>query len=190
MKLFEAPLKDLAFWQTAEDEETGEKPILVCVMRHYPRWIGSKQFDIFAPELGPPAHLLKRFKELQRKHRAIAKGMRSWGSTLEQKIRNGNYKAFTDTFGPSGSILRRHWRNDLKAKGTLAVIRSHLAQDETVVLFCHEEKPPCHRYILMHMIRRDRTLRRMFEVLGYSKEYLEFANRVEGRFSRLPMREI
>lgn len=183
--LHEACTKDHDEWVDRDPELVK----LVCVMTYYPRWLGANAFDINAPELGMPPVMLKQYKKKLEKFSNIAHTMRAWGTTPEAKLLMASYKAFSDVVGPAGVLYKRHLRNDRKAMKTFEVIRALVREGKDVVLFCTEEHPPCHRFLLLQMLSRHGNLVRMMAERKYPKEYLRFANRIDQRFARMPRRE-
>jgi len=155
---------------------------LICVSRHYPCFLGKNRFDMVAPSLAPPTAMLRVYKEKLERYKNIAKEMRSWGDTEEKREKAAYYKAFVDAFGADAVYYRRYLHRSPNAQGSLSKIRRWLEKEYTVVLFCYEEKPPCHRYILMQILLGARSLAKMFSSLNYPEEYLSFADYVQGRF--------
>ncbi|MHC4748426.1 MAG: hypothetical protein ACYTFW_00995 [Planctomycetota bacterium] len=169
---------------------------LVSVTRHYPKWVhkglgrGHQVFDLNASHLSPSKEQLEQYRAKCERNIVTANTHRAWGTTQEEKERMGLNTAFVQVFGANAIILQRRWRNDIEAQREIAIIRKWLKDDQKVVLFCHEHEPPCHRYILLAVILRERNLIRLFKKRKYPKHFMGFAERVQGQFIRRPAREI
>jgi len=178
--LTEASFKEAKKWFLWKSLTPNVK--LVCVSRYYPAFLGRNCFDMVAPSLAPPKAMLRVYKERLERYKSIAKELRCWGDTVEKRTKAAYYKAFIDAFGVDAVYYRRYLHRSPNAQESLSKIRRWLGKEYTVVLFCYEEKPPCHRYILMQILLGARSLAKMFSNLNYPEEYLLFADYVQGRF--------
>ena len=167
-----------------------ENTILIGCSRYYPRWVKKNTMD-FAPELAPIIEYVDKYKDMKDKMLNIMYSQRAWGSTEDEKRINAKTHAFTVVFGANAVVYRRYLQNNLDAVKRITEIREYLNQSKDVVLLCFETEPPCHRYILMQVILRKRSMSRMFQTLEYPKyPYQVFANRLEGRYYRMRPRVI
>lgn len=186
--LLEASLDELNEWRERKKSDANLK--LVCVMRYYPRWVGKQAFDLNAPALAPPCSMLKNYQYREEKYLNIAATMRAWGENLEERKQTAKYKAFVDAFGADAVYYRRYLKREPKARKFIAKIKSWLENNYTVVLFCVEKRPPCHRFILMQILLGRLDLARILKERKYAQEYLDFAWYVQNRFRIRRRREV
>jgi uncharacterized protein YeaO (DUF488 family) len=65
------------------------------------------------------------------------------------------YKQYGLTWKAYEEVFRREMSENPKALAKIDEIRKMLREGTNVRLICYEKNPPCHRFILMNMIRKE-----------------------------------
>jgi uncharacterized protein YeaO (DUF488 family) len=102
-----------------------DEGLRVLVMRSWPRGVSTGRIDVWLKELGPTPELLQ----------ALEARRISWGAFADA------YRAQLATVPASSEAL--------------ATLRDLERRSGRVTLFCHERQPPCHRFVLLDIVRKE-----------------------------------
>ena len=107
---------------------TEDEGVRVLVMRTWPRGISLGRVDVWLKELGPLPELL----------RALEARRLSWPAFAD---------AYLDQLATRPASIE-----------ALATVRELERSSSKVTLFCHEQLPPCHRFLLLDLLRVDAAM--------------------------------
>ena len=102
-----------------------DEGLRVLVMRTWPRGVSTGRVDVWLKELGPTPDLLQGLEARRLSWLAFADAYRTQLATVPASIE------------------------------ALATLRDLERRSGRVTLFCHERQPPCHRFILLEVVRKD-----------------------------------
>jgi uncharacterized protein YeaO (DUF488 family) len=103
-----------------------DEGLRVLVMRTWPRGVSSGRIDIWLKELGPTPALLQALE-----------------------TRRISWLDFADAY-------RAQLASIPASSEALATLRDLEQRSGRVTLFCHERQPPCHRFILLEHLQKEK----------------------------------
>ncbi len=89
--------------------------------------------------LSPSAELLHEYKRSEAEHKRQLTALEARWAAVKQ---TNFVERFTQEITSNGKAMAR-----------LRELANLSAQGETIVLFCYEKEPPCHRFILLDLLR-------------------------------------
>jgi uncharacterized protein YeaO (DUF488 family) len=103
-----------------------DEGLRVLVMRTWPRGVSTGRVDVWLKELGPSPDLLQALEARRISWPAFANAYRTQLATVPASIE------------------------------ALAMLRDLEQRSGRVTLFCHERQPPCHRFVLLELLQKNR----------------------------------
>lgn len=122
-------------------------PVRMLVMRHWPRGISRDLIDLWVPNAGPSASLLKRYQKKEIDWETFAASYRE-----EQAQAKGGVVYYYDLEAVSPPFARKL---EIEVPPVTWIRNYALASSRSVFILCWERKDNnCHRHILKELIEK------------------------------------